>query len=144
MSITTEWYDDSERIILFSVTGAWTWADLDPQIKKSQGMCASVSHTEPVHAIFDMLAADGLIPRDAILRIGRIAAEDQAPNAGVTVIVTQNRVIHQLFEVAKTLHDRMRSRHSKSVRSVFRLERTIPEALNTLNEIDTMSLQNIV
>lgn len=142
MNVITEWYDNNQRIIIFMVTGRYKWDELEANVVKSREMCASVSHDELVHAIFDSREADGLLPRDAIVKLGRIA-EGQASNAGVTVLVTESQLIHQIVDLAQTFYDRVSSRSPRTVRNVFRLAKTITEAEETLLQLDP-TLQHLI
>jgi|GEM_PF-3590556 len=127
MGITVDWYDSEQRILKFEVVGSWTWDDLYPQIDRSHELAASVAHDKLVHTIFDMLQAAPNIPPNAISHLQKIA-ENQAPNAGVTVLVTQSRLVHYFYNLIMGPYQSVLFRSVNKLNYHFRISESVEQA----------------
>jgi len=101
MSITVEWFDTDERIILLTTSKGWTTDELESAVAETRKMSGGVSHHKLVHAIMDMRKGSS-VPRNIATRFRKIA-DTQLPNAGATVIVANSGFIHSLFNLITRL-----------------------------------------
>lgn len=98
MTVSVDWFDNDERIILFTMTEKWTWEELAPAIEESKTMCRAVYHDQRVHPIVDLRIGDMSIPRNIIKQM-RGVAMGQPSNAGATIIVTKSGFVSNIFNL---------------------------------------------
>ncbi len=92
MSIELFWEDDAKTILRFNFVGGWTWDDYYPLHEQGNQMAQAIPHI--VHSIVD-LRQNRSVPTNTITHLTNIANR-QIPNAGLKVIITNNRFLHIL------------------------------------------------
>lgn len=102
MSVTVEWFDTQERIVLLKMGKTWTLEELELAVKESRQLSGGVSHDKLVHVIVDLREGSMSVPRNIISHFRKIA-DTQLPNAGITVIVTTSGFVHSLFKLISRL-----------------------------------------
>jgi hypothetical protein len=102
MSVTVEWFDTQERIVLLKMGKIWTLEELAPAVEKSRQLSGGVSHDKVVHTIVDLRDGSMSVPRSITSHFRRIV-ETQLPNAGITVTVTTSGFVHSLFKLTTRL-----------------------------------------
>ena len=134
MTVTLEWYDTNERILLYTFDGKWMWQELEPLFQRAKAMALGVQHDYLVHVIVDLRNASMHIPK-GVLKHMKIITEQQAPNAGVTVLVTTDSGMHVLH---KTVTQVFRAAYPPVARKFehhFHMSRTMDEALSTIHTL---------
>jgi hypothetical protein len=66
MGVSVEWANAEKTVILWTITGQWTWTEFDAGYEKMRQKAASVSHT--VDSIYD-LRESILIPADVTTHV---------------------------------------------------------------------------
>ncbi len=92
MSIELLWEDDAKTILRFNFVGSWTWDDYYPLHEKAEQMAAAMPHI--VHSMVD-LRQNRSVPTNVITHLTNIANR-QASNAGLTVLITNNRFLQMI------------------------------------------------
>lgn len=120
MPVNVQW-DDAERTTLsYGFSGAWTWSEL--LIAFQHGCAMSAAVRGRVGSIFDLRATDHF-PENAFIHLQHLA-EIQAPNAGLTIVVTHSRYARAIFRHAMRLDE--------YVAHTFRLAARLDDAQVTL------------
>lgn len=95
MPITVRWDDDAHTLIYYVVSGSWTWDEFDIIYADVFKMLDSVTHK--VHAIVD-IRESRLLPQNTLTQMRRLTFQ-QHENGGITVIITDNRFAHTLYNI---------------------------------------------
>ena len=134
MAVSLEWYDNRERILIFTFAGKWTWEELQPVVERSRQMTMATQHGQLVHTIVDMRNAALHIPAGVLLNMKSIA-ENQTPKSGITVLVTEDRGIHMLFN---TLMSGLRAAYrpaSIKFERHFTIRQTMTDGMAVVNDL---------
>lgn len=122
MGIHITWYDTSQTIVHYKIEGEWTWDDLYREGEKATAMCAAKPYR--VDFIVDLLHSGPFPPR--IIAQVRHLADRQLDNAGLTVIISQHRFAHTLYQVGVNIYG--------GIGDVFRMAYTPQEALRIIQQ----------
>lgn len=117
MDIKLSWYDDNKTILVYIIEGQWDWQVLYNVYQQGLLLKRSVAHR--VDVIVD-IRASGRLPQDCISH-ARMIAHEQPPNGGISIIVTQDRFVHILYQAARRIDGQ--------IRDYFRIASTPEEAL---------------
>jgi len=120
-NITVEWMDPERTIILYTFPPTWQWAAFWEAFDKAHKMGASVSHRIDIIGDLSRCTAP---PSNAITHLKSVA-DHQHPHAGLSVIVTEARVLQVLYKAARRIYPK--------VQHYFVLTPTCEEALATIN-----------
>ena len=95
MPITVRWDDDAHTRIYYVFSGAWKWEEFDALYGEVYQMLDTVKHK--VHAIVDIRESN-LLPQDTLTQMRRLTFQ-QHENGGITIIITDNRFAHTLYNI---------------------------------------------
>lgn len=102
MPVTLEWYDkDAKDTLYYVFEGRWTWEDLYPLFDRAQQMAHEIA-PHRIDAIID-LRNTATVPPNTLTHI-RGFANKQADNAGITCLVTENRFMLMMYNMARRLY----------------------------------------
>ena len=99
MSITVEWDNPEQTIIMCAYKGTWTWAEFTETTQKATDMQNMVDHT--VYMILDM--RDGTTPPNVAGKLREIARINQ-PNVGRRVLVTNSHVLKMFYQIFASVY----------------------------------------
>lgn len=99
MGVTVEWANADQRVILWTITGKWTWKEFDTAYEKMQAMAASVNHN--VDGIYD-LSQSILIPADVTTHV-KFAFPYRPPNLRHVIAVGLDSYIQLLWNTLTTM-----------------------------------------
>jgi hypothetical protein len=122
MPITVRWDDVAHTRIFYTVTGAWTWEEFYSVYEDVYEMLDTVNHT--VHAIADIRDSK-LLPSDTLTQMRRLTFQ-QHKNGGITIIITENRFAHTLFNILTGA--------LRQAKAIFRMVHSPEEAYEVLAE----------
>jgi hypothetical protein len=107
MAIETGWYDSNNDVILVTVTGVWTWAEMEAALNRCNELFDSVSH--PVYSIFDFSRAASL-PQGILTNIRRVNRPPH-PNSTTVMIVGLNAAYRMILDIFTRLYGRLLNPH---------------------------------
>ncbi|MEL6527210.1 MAG: hypothetical protein AAFQ07_16015 [Chloroflexota bacterium] len=120
MPITFEWYDKERGILLNTFSEYWTWQECIDAIDRGIVLGKQAKH---VDTIIDMRASNILIPTGALRYLPILADKvaEALPHWGISVIISDSKLIKSLLTIA--------SRLSRTVRQHYAFATTLDDAL---------------
>jgi hypothetical protein len=100
--ITLDWANEAHTIIYYTVTGRWTWDELQAVIKHAHAMIDGANR--PVDSIVDLRKGLGL-PAGPMWYVQRMAA-GRHPNSGRMILLGAPQVIKVLFDTIRRVNPR--------------------------------------
>jgi hypothetical protein len=122
MPVTVDWYDDTKTIVLYSMEGRWTWDELYPEYHKAIAMEKAQPHR--VDVVIDLSTTHHL-PVNVLTHV-RHFSDKQPENIGLSVIVTKNQFVNNLYQIGCRIH--------RNIQRYFAVTRTMEEALAMISE----------
>jgi hypothetical protein len=123
VEITVEWDDAGETVLLYTVTGVWTWQEFYAARDRGRELVEKAGRST-VNSIIDM-SKGSLFPQNALRHFRRLPDESQSQfEFGLVVIVEDNPFVEILI-------DMMRRLNPKAMRNFYR-ERTLEGARDRL------------
>src|SRR4051812_29282708 len=107
MPISTNWYDDEQRIITQNFKGAWTWDELNRGLVEMATLADSVPHNL---ILFTDMTGTNIAPKGNILAQGRSGVANVPDNITQIVIVIQSRLIEVFAGLVFDLVPKWRNR----------------------------------
>lgn len=125
MPVTFTWYDKEQGLLLNKFVGRWTWQEVNEAMQNSYQMATEVIR---VDVLVDLQQSDYAIPQGTIRHLPRLAnaATVNVPNWGISVIITDNRLVSILYGVASAV--------SIQVKHQYQLAKTTDEALRIIQQ----------
>jgi hypothetical protein len=99
MGVSVEWANAEHTVVLWTVTGQWTWTDFDAGYEKMKHMAASVGHS--IDSIYD-LRHSILIPADVTTHV-KFAFPYRPPNLRYLVAVGLDTYIQLLWNTLTSM-----------------------------------------
>lgn len=126
MTVTVDWYDPEETILLYTYTDPWTWEECVTAIQAGRDMMRSKSHDVPL--LHDMLASSKL-PSSVLSKTVSVI-KTRPENTGLTVFVTSGTLQQRLFDVLTRIIPQL-ARHYIMVTTIAEAEAAIRESRGT-------------
>ena len=126
MPITVRWDDDAHTRIYYVFSGSWKWDEFDALYTDVYKMLDTVSHT--VHAVVD-LRESRIVPQDTLTQMRRLTFQ-QHENGGITVVITDNRFAHTLYNILTGV--------LRQAKAIFRIAYSPEEAYDLIAEHDNV------
>jgi hypothetical protein len=120
MSVSANWYDSKQEIVLYVFEGRWTWDELYATYNQAIVMEKSVPHR--VDVVLDMINSKA-IPANALLHVKNISNK-QPDNLGLTIVVTPNGFVRALYNAGTQFY--------KGIAHYFRVVPTMAEGLQMI------------
>jgi hypothetical protein len=102
MNITVDWLDNPRQIILFKVSGEWTWEEMDAARIILYQMLDSREY--PIYVVYDYSEA-GRLPANSFIRMRRTRLGTHA-SAAFTSIVGMSPVYRMMLETFLKIYSR--------------------------------------
>jgi hypothetical protein len=125
MPISTNWYDDENRIIVQKFEGTWTWEELGRGVTDMVALAKSVPHNL---ILFTDMSATNALPKGNILAQGRSGVANVPDNITQIIIVIHSRLIEVFAGLVFDLVPKWRNR-VKFVKTLAEGEKLVAEAL---------------
>ena len=122
MSVTADWYDSKQDIVLYVFEGRWTWDELYAAYNKAIVMEKNAPHR--VDVLLDLLNSKA-VPANALLHVKNISNK-QPDNLGLTIVVTPNAFVRALYNAGTQFY--------KGIAHYFRVVPTMEDGLNMIAE----------
>lgn len=101
MAITVSWLDDTQTMLRYDVSGAWTWQDLAEALNQGNDLMDSVSHR--VEVIVDMSGSAGM-PANMIELGRRMTGIRRPENMGVVVVIQGGALLEALVGTMRRIY----------------------------------------
>jgi hypothetical protein len=125
MPITVRWDDDAHTRIYYVFSASWQWDDFDIVYADVYKMLDTVNHR--VHAIVD-IRQSRLLPQDTLTQMRRLTYQQHA-NGGITVIITDNRFAHTLYNILTGV--------LRQAKAIFRIAYSLEEAYELIADYNS-------
>jgi hypothetical protein len=99
MGVSVEWANAEQTVVLWTITGKWTWKEFDTAYDQMKQMAASVSHS--IDGIYD-LRHSILIPADVTTHV-KFAFPYRPPNLRHIIAVGLDSYIQLLWNTLTTM-----------------------------------------
>jgi hypothetical protein len=131
MPISTNWYDDEQRVILQKFEGNWSWEELNREQAVMGTFANSVSHS--LVLLTDM-SHTHIIPKGNVLGQGKSSVANVPDNITQIIIVIQSRLIEVFAGLVFEMIPKWRNR-VLFVKTVEEGQKRVAEAVakNTAN-----------
>jgi len=124
MSVTVEWYDESQRVMVTRFKGSWTIREATDAHRQANANLKSVAH--PVAVIFDF-STSSMLPSDLLSGIRNSKYERSPDNiADDMAIVGTSFFLKSLVDIARRIY-------AKFVPSNIHFVDSVDEAANLLH-----------
>jgi hypothetical protein len=119
MSLSVEWDDPNKTILCYTITGAWTWQEIDVLWQKGEQMVAD--QTQRFDFILDAREMK-VFPRD-VFEVVSQRYNFRSRNGGITVLVGGNPVVRGVLDMLILTKPRMFShfRFAETFEDAYRL-----------------------
>lgn len=102
MPINVQLYEHETRIIAYTFEGKWTWNELNAALPKAVALLDGEERADVI--IFYNCGT--YLPKLFITNL-RSMAKRQLENAGLTVVVSDNDFVQQMFRVSQKVDDKV-------------------------------------
>ena len=110
MPITVHWYDESQRAILYHVSGQWSWEDVSAAIDQAMTLLNSVNHK--VHLLVDVRESDAVpLLNPAGLHRAAHAPTMDHPNTDLVILIGPGPLVAILYEIFQRVYRRIARRY---------------------------------
>lgn len=116
MGVRMYWEDAGKTVMCYDLEGAWTWTEFYAALNQVLPEWETLTHR--TDTIVNLLNS-AHIPPGAIGHVKSLA-DKQKPSSGMSILVTNNRLAHILYNTARTLYP--------SVARFFRMALSMREA----------------
>ena len=100
MPIDIHWFDDTKRIILWTIEGQWTLDEMHKIYSEGNAMCAEVPENT-INALIDMTGSNS-IPSNIFSALSA-RTRTETPNYDMAVIVSNNRMVKGFVNVFNSI-----------------------------------------
>jgi len=120
MSVEITWIDEEKTIMKYDMIGTWSWDDFYPVYDRAIVEEKAQNHT--VYIVVDLRQSKSM-PPNMLTHVKNIS-DHQPDNVGVNVIISNNRFIKMMFDIAVRMHSK--------IAHYFQIAHTLDDAIGLI------------